>query len=103
MAVIFIESDNTKSIKLLTVLAVQLGVSVNKLSKPQAENLHLNLAAKNYNRSTETRLVLEKVTSANENAENTFLKLRKRIKTKMTNEQIDKQIKSLRQEWQRDN
>ena len=50
MPAILIESDNTKSIKLLTDLAVELGVSVNKLSKPQAENLHLNLGTKNFER-----------------------------------------------------
>jgi len=103
MAAIFIESDNTKSLKLLAELAEELGVSVNKLSKPETENIHLSmLLKKEKNIEKVNRKVTEKNTPVPKKGSHTFSGLRKRIKSKMTIGQIDEQIKSLRAEWQRD-
>lgn len=93
MAAIFIESDNVKSLKLLTEMAEQLGVTVNKLSAPQAKELNMVAPAKKNKTGKK---------STPGKAGNTFLNLRNRITTKMTEKQIDKQLKSLRLEWQRD-
>ncbi len=104
MAAIFIESDNIKSLKLLTELAEQLGVTVNKLSKPETENLHLVRHVKKEKNSKQVSNIANdngniSVPAANGNY---FSNLRRRVKNKMTNDQIDQQIKSLRMEWQRD-
>ncbi len=103
MAALFTESDNNKSIRLLTELAEQLGASVNKLTKPQSEHLHLAISAKLHAEKA-TYIIKEKDNNnaLKSNAKNTFISMRKRIKHKMTAEQIDNQIKAMREEWQRD-
>lgn len=98
MAAIFIESNNTKSIKLLVEMAEHLGVSVNKLSKPEAEKIHLTTLEKKQKREG----IISKSTKEPQANSLIFSSLRKRIKSKMTNKQIDQQIKALKKEWQRD-
>jgi hypothetical protein len=46
MSAIVIESKNSKNIKLLTELAQQLGVTVNKLTSSEAEDIQLGLLMK---------------------------------------------------------
>lgn len=103
MAALFIESDNNKSIRLLTDLAEQLGASVNKLTKPQSDHLHLTISSEQpAQKATYIISGKDNNKSQKDNADNPFISMRKRIKHKMTAEQIDNQIKAMRGEWQRD-